>query len=347
MDVWSPLDNRHPIRSLLSFAYRFPKRYFALRSIVVGNGIRIVNPHFPNLNILTFLILRRLGRLSFQIVLSFHGSDVNAVLNTVGLERRLWKILLRAADHLVVVSDSLGADLLKFDRDIAKKVRTIYNGVDFDLFDQTVSRGEKLSLPDDPQELIILSVGTFVSWKGHDVLLRAFSVVAAEIPSARLVIVGRDGPQLQEIVELVDTLSLRERVDLVRNVPHERIFEFLSKADIFVLASRREAFGLVVVEAAAAKVPVVCTDVGGLRELVTQGVTGAVVDVEDHVGLAKAIISTLTNPVDAQRMASNFYGCVRTDFTWHRAYQKYLTLCEPVLSGGPSCSDQYGIDTSR
>ena len=338
MDLWSPVDNRHPIRSLLSFAYRFPKRYFALRSIVVRNGIRIVNPHFPNLNILTFLVLRWIGRLDFQIVLSFHGSDVNAILNTSGLEKQLWKVLLRSADHLVVVSDSLGADLLKFEGTVTKTVKTIYSGVDFDLFDQTVIPGETFSIPGDPQKPTVLSVGTFAGSKGHDVLLRAFSVVAAGIPGARLVIVGRDGPQLQEIIELVDTLSLKERVDLVRNVPHARIFEFLSKADIFVLASRREGFGLVVAEAAAAKVPVVCTNAGGLRELVTQGVTGTVVDVEDHAGLATAIISMLTNPADARRMASNFHEYVRTNFTWHRAYQKYLSLCETVLSSWSSHS---------
>lgn len=339
MDLWSPIDNRHPIRSLFSFAYRFPGRYSALRAVVVRNDIRIINSHFPNLNILMFLALRWLGRLNFQIVLSFHGSDANAVLNTVGLERRLWRVLLRTVDHIVVVSDSLGIDLLKLEGSIAEKVKTIYSGVDFDLFNQAVIPGEKLSLPDNLQGPTILSIGTFASSKGHDVLLRAFSAVAAEIPSAHLVLVGREGPQLREIIGLIDSLSLNKSVDLVKNVPHERICEFLAKADLFVLASRREGFGLVVVEAAAARVPVICTGVGGLRELVTHGLTGTVVDVEDHAGLSKAIISVLTNPIDAQRMASNFCEFVRTKLTWQHAYQRYLSLCKTISNGQLSDSE--------
>jgi len=328
LNLWSPINGRQPVRALLSFAYRFPYRYTALRRLVARKKIRVINPHYPSLNALLFVALKVFGGFDGQVILSFHGSDVNTLLTTIGWERHLWRLLLRSVDHIVVVSDSLGTDLLKLEPKIAGRVKTIYNGVDPNLFDQTIIQGEESSLT---QGRTIISVGAFVSSKGHDVLLQAFSLVAARIPNVRLLLVGRDGPQLQEIIRLIDILSVSERVDIVRNAPHESIFEFLSKADIFVLASRREAFGLVVVEAASARVPVICTRAGGLPELVTHGVTGSLVEVGDHVGLADSIISTLTNPLDAQRMASNFYEHVRANLTWPRAYQKYLQLCETVL----------------
>lgn len=331
LDVWSPIDNRNAFRALLSFAWRFPRRYRALRRIITKHNVRIVNPHYPGLNAFLFVALRQLGGFAGQIVLSFHGSDAKTVVSAAGMEKRLWKVLLRSVDHIVVVSDSIGREFLKLEPRIAGKLKTIYNGVDLGLFNQAVIRGRDSSLTHVPRSPTIISVGAFVPAKGHDVLVRAFSIVAAQIPNVRLVLVGRAGSELKRICELIDTLLLKERVDIFQDVPHEDIPALLSNADVFVLASRREGFGLVVIEAAAAMVPVVCTRAGGLRELVTPGVTGSLVDVEDHAGLAEAIVSMLRNPSEAQRMASNFYEYTRANLTWHRTYHKYLQLCEALL----------------
>jgi glycogen(starch) synthase len=121
-------------------------------------------------------------------------------------------------------------------------------------------------------------------------------------------------------------MSLAHSVSIFKDVPHERIPEFLSQAQLFVLASRRESFGLVVTEAAAAKVPVVCTNAEGLRELITDGVTGRLVDVDDHIALADAIVEVLTHPNEAQEMAVKFYEHVRSNLTWDQAYEKYIQL---------------------
>ena len=325
LDLWSPVDHRHPVRALFSFVYRLPHRCWIMRRIIDQHKIRIINPHFPDLGSLLFLILKKLKLFKGKIILSFHLSDIRDALSTKGRERKLWRVLLRGADHIVVVSDDLAKDVLALDSTVAAKMTTIYNGVDLALFAPAEHvQGARFSLPN--QGKTILSIGAFIPRKGHDVLVRAFGHVLNQVPDARLVLVGRDGPEIEPIRQLINSMSLAHRVSIFKDVPHERIPAFLSQAELFVLASRRESFGLVVTEAAAAKVPVVCTRAQGLRELITDGVTGILVEIDDHIALADAIVDVLTHPDEARRMAAKFYDYVSGNLTWHHTYEKYIRL---------------------
>jgi glycosyltransferase involved in cell wall biosynthesis len=325
LNLWSPVDHQHPFRAPFSFVYRLPYRCRVMRRIIDQHNIRIINPHFPDLASLLFLVLKKLKLFKGKIILSFHLSDVRAALSTKGRERKLWRILLRGVDHIVVVSEDLAKDVLALDSTVAARMTTIYNGVDLALFGPAEhEQGARFSLPN--QGNTILSIGAFIPRKGHDTLVRAFGHVLGKVPDARLVLVGGDGPEIEPIRQLIASLSLAHRVTIFKDVPHERIPAFLSEAQIFVLASRRESFGLVVTEAAAAKVPVVCTKAGGIPELITDGVTGRLVDIDDHVALADAIVDVLTHPDEARRMAVNFYEYVSTNLTWHHAYEKYIRL---------------------
>jgi len=296
-----------------------------MRRIIIQHNITVVNTHFPDLGSLLFVALKKLKLFEGKIILSFHLSDVREALAAEGRDRRLWRVLLRGADHVVVVSDDLAKDVLALDPTSAAKMTTIYNGVDLALFAR--SKGEPcapFSVPN--QSKTIVSIGAFIPRKGHDVLVRAFGHVSHQVPDARLVLVGGDGPELEPIRQLIDSLGLSEKVTIFKDVPHEQIPAFLFQAQLFVLASRRESFGLVVTEAAAAKVPVVCTKAQGLRELIIDGVRGRLVAIGDHIALADAIIDVLTHPGDAQQMAANFYGYVSSNLTWRHAYEKYIQL---------------------
>jgi len=325
LDLWSPVDHEHRFRALFSFVYRLPYRCWALRRIIDRHKIRIINPHFPDLTSLLYVALKKLKLFKGEIILSFHLSDIREALSTKGRDRKLWRILLRGADHIVVVSNDLAKDVLALDSTVAAKMTTIYNGVDLALFTPAEhEQRARFSLPN--QGNTILSIGAFIPRKGHDVLVRAFGHVLSQVPDARLVLVGGDGPEVEPIRQLINSLSLAHRVAVFKDVPHECIPAFLSQAQLFVLASRRESFGLVVTEAAAAKVPVVCTKAEGLRELITDGVTGRLVAIDDHIALADAIVDVLTHPDEGRRMAVNFYEYVRSNLTWHHAYEKYIRL---------------------
>lgn len=145
----------------------------------------------------------------------------------------------------------------------------------------------------DPRPPTIVCVAVFRSEKGHDVLLEAFSLVRREIPEARLVLVGH-GPLAGNISERIRSLSLDGAVDV--EGPVDDVWPFLARADVFALASHTEAYGIAVVEAMAAGLPVVASRVGGIPELVQEGVTGELFDPGDADTLAGHLVRLLRSP---------------------------------------------------
>lgn len=325
LDLWSPFDHQRPFHALFSFVYRLPYRCWVVRRIIHQHKIRIINPHFPGLWSLLFLALKKLKLFKGKIILSFHGSDVRSAQSTKGQERKLWRMLLRGADHIVVVSDDLAKNVRALDSTVAAKITTIYNGVDLALFAPIEhEQGVRFFLPS--QGKTILSIGGFIPLKGHDVLVRAFGHVLSQVPDARLVIVGGNGPELEPVRKLINSMSLERRVTIFKDVPYERIPAFLSQAQLFVLASRQEGHPLAVIEAGASGLPVVCTRTTGSHELISDKVTGRLVEFGDEHALAEAMIDLLTHPAEAQRMATNFHEYVKNNLTSGRTYEKYLQL---------------------
>jgi glycosyltransferase involved in cell wall biosynthesis len=301
-----------------------------LRRIIDQHNIKIINPHFAGLESLLFLALKKLRLFRGKIILSFHLSEVREALSTRGRERTLWRMLVCGADHIVVVSDDLAKSVLALDSTVAAKITTIYNGVDLALFAPTEHKPTRFPVPN--QGKIILSIGAFIPRKGHDVLVRAFGLVLSRVPDARLVLVGGDGPEIDSILELINSMSLANRVNIFKDVPHERIPAFLSQAHLFVLASHREGHPLAVIEAGAAGLPVVCTRTTGSHELITDKVTGRLVETGDVHALAEAMIDLLTHPGEARRMAAKFHEHVKNNLTWGHTYEKYLRLAGDGVS---------------
>lgn len=326
LSLWTQRGQHHRLRTALSFFLQFPARCRKIRQVVERFNISVINAHYPNLGALNFLAMKKLGLFRGKLLLSFHLSDVIAAVSTRGIKRFLWRMLVRGADGIVVVSKDMAMEILALEPRAARSLRTIYNGVDLDLFASARRDHEKEQQVSTVGGHDILSVGNFVARKGHDVLVRAFAHVVKEVPDVHLTLLGGDGSEFGRIHELVDSLSLSRKVSIIKDVPHERIPEFLSRASLFALASRREGFALVALEAAAAKVPIVCTRVSGLRDLITDGVTGRLVDVGDALKLAEAIISLLRNPREARKLANNLYEEVERKFTWQNAYQRYLDV---------------------
>jgi glycosyltransferase involved in cell wall biosynthesis len=325
LDIWSPVNHERPLRGWISFIVRLPYRCLVMRRIVRQHSVRVINPHFPDLGSLSFLVLKKLKLFNGKLILSFHQSDLVHALSTKGGERKLWRILLRGVDHIVVVSKDSAANVLKFDSSIAQKLSTVPNGVDLDLFcsreDGALARSSS-----SHQEKMIVSVGKFAPLKGHDVLIRAFGYLLKSVPDARLMIVGGDGSEFEPLRQLIDSLALTDRVRLCKDVPHEQIPAILSQAQLFVLASRQEGHPLAVVEAGAAGLPIVCTEGAWSQELISDGVTGRLVAQGDERGLASAMAGLLSNKKEAQQMAARFHEYVKKNLTWGQACEKYRQL---------------------
>lgn len=239
--------------------------------------------------------------------------------------RRLRRMrrLYPKVDHCVAVSAGVADDLsevLGMDR---SAIDVIYNPV-LPPGGMTIDAStDPLKAFRAPGEPVILGMGRMCAAKDFATLIRAFDQVRRHLPS-RLVLFG-DGEEREHLQRLVEHLDLTECAHLPGYTPHA--YEAMANADVFVLSSRWEGFGNVLVEALAAGTPVVSTDCpNGPKEILDNGRIGCLVPVGDDTALANAVMDTLQtppNPEELRQAARRFSSC--------RATSKYLQL---VGTGG-------------
>ncbi|MDP2325890.1 MAG: glycosyltransferase family 4 protein [Gammaproteobacteria bacterium] len=321
--VRTPLACPSQLRTTLGFLLWLPGTLLQLRELLKSHRINTVNAHYPSLAAVHFRLLSILGLFSGRLILSFHGLDVRAAANSTGVERIIWRWLLRTSDGIATCSHALGRDIAAFEPRCSGRITVIHNGVD----------PETLAMPaadDLPRELgkapYILSVGTFEHKKGQDVLLEAFSTLKTDFPELRLVLVGRSTPFLDVLRASVTRLGLKDRVLLRADIPHERIAPYYARAAAFCLPSRAEPFGIVILEAALFDLPVVATAVGGIVEIIRSDIDGILVTPEDPERLAAALRVTLTDVPAARQRAESLKQRVTNQFTWYSAFLQYLRL---------------------
>ncbi|MGH9283702.1 MAG: glycosyltransferase family 4 protein, partial [Acidimicrobiales bacterium] len=174
-------------------------------------------------------------------------------------------------------------------------LRIIPNGVDVELFREA----EPARLPEGRR---ILFVNRLDRRKGFPVMVKAFRRVAATRPDVLLVVAG-DGADRGAVRDL--RVEHRARVVMLGNVPHAKLPPYHAASELFCAsATGRESFGIVLVEAMAAGLPVVASDIAGYREVVRAGVDGLLVPPRDPEALAQAIERLLDDPETAKRLAA-------------------------------------------
>jgi len=172
----------------------------------------------------------------------------------------------------------------------------VYNGLDLP------NRQYRSSFPQEFERTVLLTVGNIRRVKGHDVLIRAVAPLMRRDPRLMLYIAGDvlEQAYINELQSLVRKLELEQRIQFLGGI--HNLESQLSRADIFVLPSRSEGFSNAIVEAMAASLPVIATDVGGNAEAVVDGITGYIVPPEDPDALRSAIEKLLADPGMAMRM---------------------------------------------
>jgi glycogen(starch) synthase len=166
-------------------------------------------------------------------------------------------------------------------------------------------------------EPVVVYFGRLEWEKGVHDLLAALPRVRRAFPGTRLVVAGQ-GRQASALVEQARKLRVRRSVDFVGHLPDRLLVALLAAADVVVLPSRYEPFGIVALEAAAAGAPLVASTAGGLAELVVDGETGLSVTPGDVDGIAAAVRAVLTDPTSAARRARAAKARLTTEFDWHR-----------------------------
>jgi glycosyltransferase involved in cell wall biosynthesis len=290
------------------------------------NRIEAVNAHYPGLWLLPVLLSRWIFRCPRVVVISLHGLDLQAAKRTSGVERWLWLRLFTGADRIVACSEALAEETRAAFPRVAGKVEAVTNGID-------VSRVRACAQP--PEEVVelrrkgrmyIACVATFELKKGQDVLLEAFARLSGVWTDVDLVIAGRTGDQLEALRTQADRLCISDRVYFLPDLQHGEAQAVIRDAVLFALPSRYEPFGIVILEAAVHRVPVVASAVGGVPEIIPDERFGRLVPSDDAVALEEAISGVLSQPGTAEDLAVSLERRVHEHFTWQRAAFRYLEI---------------------
>ncbi len=202
---------------------------------------------------------------------------------------------------------------------------TIYNGVNVEKMNDTINDSDTQSihrrwnLDSGP---VFLSVGRYQPVKDQKTLIRAMQNVRQELPGATLLVVGW-GPLEEELKQLVRDLNLEGTVIITGRA--KPIEPYYAVADAFVLSSLTESFGIVFIEAMAAELPIVATDIPVIKEIITDGETGIVVSPNDSTQLANAMMQ-LGDPKLRRRFGRRSYMRVAKQFDISRTIRSHINL---------------------
>lgn len=254
--------------------------------------------------------------LDLPLVVTMQGEltmDATGVYQRSAQLRRTWRALLDRAQVVTGCSDYVLREAeAAYGKPFLDRGRVVYNGIRPADFEGVT--------PYARPRPYVLGIGRFVTQKGFDVLLRAFALVAAGLPDVDLVLAG-DGPVRGELEALVAELGLTGRVELPGRVDHDRAVSLFAGADVFVLPSRHEPQGIVLLEAMAAGAAVVANRVGGVPEVVEDGTNGLLYD-NDPEQLAGLLTQLLTDAGLRDRLVGGGRDTA-SRFSWQAITDQY------------------------
>jgi L-malate glycosyltransferase len=301
-----------------------------LKQFLKQQKIQIVQTFFESSDLWAGLVTR----ISSRVKLVWSRRDMGILRQR---KHHLAYRLMASAPHAVfAVSEQVRRYSIEVDQIDPDRVQTIYNGLDLADWNTT-------SMPaKDPGQTVVTSVGNIRRVKGHDVFIRAAAAVIQHFPGASFSIAGEvlEQDYFLELQTLVRSLNLSNRFHFVGGVSNLR--EHLSSSDIFVLPSRSEGFSNAIVEAMAASLPVVATNVGGNAEAVIDGVSGLIVPSDDPAALSGAIIRLISNPSQAKAMGEAGRNLVMEKFTTDAMMSRIATCYKNLLASDAPSSQAAG-----
>ena len=236
-------------------------------------------------------ILKEQG-IFIPFITTLHGTDITLVGRDASFQPVV-EYSMNHSDGITAVSESLKRDTLLF-FEVKKHIEVIPNFIDFSRFKKTDKDHFKKAIA--PQgEKILIHVSNFRKVKRVEDVVQMFDLLIKKIP-AKLLLVG-DGPERMSIEMLCRNLGNCEQVRFLGK--QEAVEDLLAIADLFVLPSESESFGLAALEAMACEVPVISSNAGGIAEVNIQGETGFMSNVGDYEDMAKNALYILE---DAERL---------------------------------------------
>lgn len=288
-----------------------------LRKFIIENKIDVVHSHNKK-PLIYGSIAAKLASVK-HIIHTRHGQAPDVVSGYI------WRL----NSKVVTISENAKACLIESNKLTYSKVKVIENGIPLNKFDsicKSVSVKLKHEIGLSEQNTVIGIVARLAIEKDHETLLLAFAEIIKLNNKATLVVVG-DGPLYDKLQKLAQELSIEKKVYFLGF--RKDIAELISMFDVFVLSSISEGMSLTLLEAMAAKKPIVATNVGGNPEVVQNNVTGFIVPPQQPQEMANAINKLLTDSALSKEFGLNGYQRIKSKFSLASMALKYRKIyCE-------------------
>ena len=243
--------------------------------------------------------------INIPVVTTLHGTDITLV----GSNKSFFPVAefsINSSDGVTTVSNQLKRKT-ETTFNVTNEIRVIYNFIDFDRFRKTDKDHFKKAIAPDGEKIMV-HVSNFRKVKRVDDVIHVFQKVHAKMP-CKLMLIG-DGPEREKMEQLCRKIGLCNEIRFLGK--QDAVEELLAVADIFVLPSGNESFGLAALEAMACEVPVVSSNIGGLPEVNIDGKTGYLCEVGDIDTMAERVLSILENPEVHQKFRTAAFEHAKT-----------------------------------
>jgi L-malate glycosyltransferase len=315
--------------------FEFPPYDLALASrmaeVAEYNGLDLLHVHYAIPHSVSALLARQMlaarGR-RLPFVTTLHGTDITLV----GLDRSylpITRYAIQESDGVTSISSYLKDKTIQ-NFDVTRGIEVVPNFVNCDLYTPITdeeARAEARRRLARPDEAILMHLSNFRPVKRVVDVVKVFAQIVKEIP-AQLVLVG-DGPERSAAEWLARDLKIQERVHFLGK--QERVNELLPLADLLIMPSEMESFGLAALEAMACKVPCIATRVGGVPELIDDGTTGLLFAVGDVDAMAAGALNLLTAANRLETMREAARKTAQTRFCATLVVPQYIGYYESVL----------------
>jgi len=320
----------HEVRVPTYPLFDFPPYETALASamvdVITNNNVELLHVHYaiPHAAAayMAKQILAKQGK-QIPVITTLHGTDITLVGRDTTY-RPVVTFSMEESDILTAVSQNLREETYK-NFDIHKEIEVIYNFVDVKRFNKKpVDAFRKLVAPQG--EKIIVHASNFRKVKRVEDVINAFLLINEKIPS-KLLLLG-DGPERHAAESICRDCVAVNNIKFLGK--QEQMEDILPLADLFLLTSEYESFGLAALEAMAAEVPVISTNAGGLPEINIPGETGYMTNVGDITDMCEKALSILQDPETHRRFKANALAQAKK-FDIHNIVPEYEKLYSRLL----------------
>jgi N-acetyl-alpha-D-glucosaminyl L-malate synthase BshA len=287
-----------------------------LVEIIRSHNLDIIHAHYAVPNAASAYLAKKICNDSTKLVTTLHGTD-SYLVGSHPSYKEVTQFSMQHSDALTTVSEYL-KDRTMAEFDISQEIRVIPNFTDPQRFRK---------LKKDRKQKIICHSSNFRPIKRIPDIIKAFKMISEKI-NCKLSLIG-NGPERPNAENLVKNLKISENVEFLGNV--KNVQKILGKSDLFLLPSEDESFGLAALEAMSCEVPVVASNIGGLRELISHGLDGFLINVGDVEALAQHSLEILQNPRMQEEFGNNARQKVLKKYTPDKILPKYEGLYNKTL----------------